>query len=73
MVGRVGKGCCCLVQAFEGFGLIMGDEGHDYLVQRTRHNLLNLIDCQANAVVCDPTLRKVVGADALAAIAGAYS
>src|SRR5690606_25741248 len=46
------------------FRLIAGNQPHDDLVERlARHDLFDLVKRQIDAVVCDPALREVIGAD----------
>ena len=42
------------------------------LVQRAIHDLLELVQCQIDAMVGDAALRKIVGSDALGAVAAAH-
>src|SRR5688572_31952037 len=62
--GFFGKTCQLL-------GLVLGGERVDDLVDLAVHDALDLVEREVDAVVGDPALRKVVGADALRAIARA--
>ena len=59
-------------QLLQLFGLLAGGKGVDHLVQIAVHDLFQIVDGQADAVVGAAVLRKVVGADLLAAVAGAH-
>src|SRR5260370_29052843 len=53
-------------------GAVGGGERVDDLVERfARHHLVDLVERQVDAVVGDATLREIVGADALGAVAAA--
>ena len=49
----------------------MGNEGIDEGLEFAFHHLVKLVDGESDAMVADTVLREVVGADFLAAIAGA--
>ena len=59
-------------QLLQLFGLFPGGKGVDHLVQIAVHDLFQIVDGQADAVVGAAILREVVGADLLAAVAGAH-
>ena len=54
------------------FGLVLGHQRVDDLVQRLAfHHLRQLVQRQIDAVIGDAALRKIIGADAFGAVAGA--
>ena len=57
---------------FQLFRLIGSGKGVDDLVQIPVHNGIDALQGQTHSVVGDPTLREVVGADALVAHTGAH-
>lgn len=59
-------------QPLQLFGLLMGGKSIDHLIQIAIHDLFQIMDGQADAVVGAAILREVVGADLLAAVAGAH-
>jgi hypothetical protein len=52
--------------------LVFTDERFDHLVQLTRHHLVELVEGEVDAVIGDPPLGKIVGADTLGAVATTY-
>ena len=58
-------------QPLQLFSLLAGGKGVNDLVQIAVHDLFQIVDGQADAVVGAAVLRKVVGADLLTAVAGA--
>ena len=59
-------------QPLQLFGLLAGGKGVDYLIQIAVHDLFQIMDGQADAVVGAAILWEVVGANLLAAVAGAH-
>src|SRR5439155_11331088 len=57
--------------AFELLGLVMRDQRVDDVVDLAVHHAVELVKVQTDAVVGEPVLREVVGADFLAAVARA--
>ena len=53
------------------FGLALGLQGSDHVVQFAVHDERQLVEREVDAVVCQATLREVVGPDAVAAVAAA--
>src|SRR5271166_4784908 len=57
---------------FQLLRLIVRDQGVDHGLQLAVHEFRQLVRGVADAMVSDAVLRKVVGADLLAAVAGAH-
>ena len=55
----------------EQLRLVVGDQRVDHLVELAHHHAVELVERQVDAVVGQPPLRKIVGADALRAVARA--
>ena len=55
--------------AFQLFGLVVGDERVNDGLQAALHHEVELVQSEADAMVGDSILRKVVGADLFATIA----
>ena len=60
-----------LLGLFQFLGLVGCGQGVDDLVDGAVHDSVDLIQGQADAMVCDTALREIVGADALVSHAGA--
>ena len=60
---------CFLRAAFQLFRLLRGHQRIDELVQIAIQNGVQLVERQSDAVIRDPALGEVVGADALGAVA----
>src|SRR5487761_2179340 len=58
-----------LAQRGKLFGLVLGNKGPGQFGEIAVHDVLDLVQRQIDAVVSDAPLRKVVGADALGAVA----
>src|SRR5579871_164638 len=71
---RILVGCCALAAliALQLARAVIGDERVDDLVHLAIHHEIELMEGESDAVVGDAVLREVVGADLLAAVAGAY-
>src|SRR5258706_2364989 len=61
------------VGLLELFGLVIRGERIENGVELAIHHEIQLMERQADAVIRDAVLREVVGANFLAAVAGAYS
>src|SRR4051812_24983596 len=71
--------CAALARSSSGFfgelrellGLLLGGERVDDLVELTFHDAVDLVEREVDAVVGDPALREVIGANPLGAVARA--
>src|SRR3989344_5270985 len=66
-----GSACGTHLQLFELFGLAGVGQGLQHIAQVAFHHLQQLVQREVDAVVREPPLREVVGADAVAAVAAA--
>src|SRR5882757_303779 len=55
----------------ELLGLVLGEKGLRQLGQIAVHDVVDLVEGETDAVIGDPSLRKIIGADALGAVARA--
>ena len=60
-----------LSEFFEPFGLIMGDEGVDDLIESTFQDLFEPVEREAYPVIRHPVLGVIVGPDALTPVSAA--
>src|SRR5581483_11864444 len=66
------RGRRSLLGALQALGLLGGGESVDQLVEVALHHRRQPVQGEADPVVGDARLREVVGADALAPLAGAH-
>ena len=55
---------------FQFFSLIIGNQGIDHFIDIAIQKGVQLVDGHIDAVIGDPSLGEIVGADPLAAVAG---
>ena len=61
-----------VTQTGQKFSLIFCDQGIDYVIKRFAHNhLVELVQCQIDSVIRHPSLREIIGANALRPVSGA--
>src|SRR4051812_3415768 len=57
------------IEAREALGLVLGGQGADQLVEIAFEDFGKAMQSQVDAMIGDPPLRKIIGADPLGAIA----